>query len=234
MGIGVSYAWLSKNTKVNANNVQILGAQIQPEITVTMNGNVQSTSDASIINLGKIKLRVPNTTTEVSVKVRNVGDQSFTLDKIGIAHPTENEEMPKVVTVGGVQKYYYLGTQVTAEILDNNKSSSDSNKYIPASGPAFLVPTVGNAGTSFSAIVNENEVTKNTIDAQSDIVLYSSPGAIQLNHGDWVEFKIRLSFEKDAENSQDVYKHFNDNSGGDENCSRRLFIVCNPTREVIK
>ena len=209
----LSFGWFSKNNTVSANGMMVKAETADLVLSyrvVSRNGVTVANPTWTEISLSDpiavaTTIQAPGDTVTFEIRVVNRGRTAINLTGFGLAAPSGTvEESPKQDSNGNP---CYLSTQLFTSLLKVNDSATGItpvDTYLRDSGGAGAVDYFD----------------------QMDLVDGKKPTVPLTADGGQAVFQMTLTFFFDHENSQNVYKFFDEEG----NCQRRLFLTYDDAR----
>ena len=202
-----SLGWFSENKTVTADGMSANVYKSEVEVTFqVLEGNEFKyvESIAAVIS----RLKVPGQSVTFTITVKNVGEKPVTLTALGIAAPSEGDEVPKVV--GNTS--YYLSTELTTKLtgIDNTAWNVNEDLERPLRAGDGTVGQINYF--DWLEKKEDNSSSQNT----------ATNKEIQLEKQQYVTFTVVVTFVNKANENQNEYKNFADNGG---KCQREFFIT---------
>ena len=194
--VSTTFAWVMANRIVRGKDLGMAayGTDVKIEYAVD-NGNIQE-SDYKEFEAGTVLsltngIRYPGDSQKYRIRITNIGDDPAKITSFGIKAPTWEEEACN-------NAGYYLGTQITVELLEING--------IKQTGTAQYL----------AAYEAENSQTLAPI---TDIEIWTGT---TLNKGEFVELTVQFTFANKNERQNEYILFGTESVGG--TCQRRLYL----------
>jgi len=225
-----SAAWLSKNRKVQKNNIAMsLTTTLLDPFTSEDEEYILIGTDESLFNADEAANLLPGSVLTFDIGILNSSDHDVLVKHIGLEKPkvwlttdggynkasTAYDENPVKKTVDGSDEYFYLGTQMTVKV-------DSYSTYTAAEVSGSAVSLAGGTLTTTSS--SGVRLLADTLESEALILLNglgTDGEGLIVETGEAVVFHLSLTFENDGD--QSGYMDFGSETLGGC-CARRIYI----------